>query len=201
MENSKNYEPKGEAKIREEVIQEFEEMGYDPNLEENKPIVEKMVDKELKLENERVESTKKLSKAIEQKRQWREKATQVLSEDDEDGEPKPKGDENTQKPQEIDTSNFVTKEELHRQKYPNLTDDEYTSINALAKSSGKSFEETMETNPIAKSYLETAKINERVANATQAPSTRASAGQVETEGDKIANELDRDLPPGFSSKK
>ncbi|MFH1052762.1 MAG: hypothetical protein V1779_17720 [bacterium] len=208
MENSKEIKPKGEDEIRELVIEEY---GLDADDEANKPFIDKAVEKELAYQNERIENQKKLSKAIEQKKSWRDKATQVLAEEDdenldENGNPKPKKDD-TPQGQENEKLSKLEKEmeELktgqHRQKYPNLTDEEYNSINALAKANGKTFEDTMENNPIAKNYLENAEVKQRVSGAIKAPSNRMKPGQTETEDDKIANELDSDLPTGFSSKK
>lgn len=197
------FTPKGEDVIREEVINEFKEMGYDPDLEENKPLLDSMVKKGVEVENERLENHKKLSKAIEQKQSWREKATKVLTEDDEDGETKTKvepqptdNDKLSKLEQEIEQ----LKSSQHRQKYPNLSDEEYRSINALAKANEKSFEETIADNPIAKTYFENSEAKERLSGATREPSNRISATQIKTEDEKIADEMDSDLPAGFSSK-
>lgn len=204
MPDGEKFTPKGEDEIRKEVITEF---GLDPDNEDNKPFIEKAVKKEIDRQNERIESQKKLSKAIEQKKQWREKATKILSEDDDDenGEPKPKED-NTQKPENEELKAVKNelneiKTSLHRNKYPNLSDEEYNSIKAIATTNSKSFEETIESNPIAKSYFETAQGKERIAGAMTSPSTRSSSAKAETEDEKVANELDRDLPVGFTSKK
>jgi len=204
MDNPKKITPKSEEEIREQVVEDY---GFDPDNEDEKSKIETAVKKEIDRQNERIEENKKLSKAIEQKKKYRDKAQELASmkeddeeDEDDDEEDKDKND-NTQNQQQIDTSQFVTKEEMYRQKYPNLTDEEYNSINALAKANGKTFEDTMENNPIAKNYLETSEVKQRVSGAIKAPSNRIKPGQTETEEDRIANEMDSDLPPGFSSKK
>lgn len=202
MAESQKFTPKSEDEIRQEVINDY---NMDADDEGNQSFIEKLTQERLSVQNEKIESHKKLSKTIKQKVNLRTKLEALgevdEDEDEDDGEPKPKGD----KPQEIDTSKFVSKDELnstlHRQRYPNLSDEIYNSINALAKAEGKSFEETIENNPMAKSYFNDAEARERLNGATIAPSTRISATQTKTEDEKIADELDKDLPPGFNSKK
>lgn len=208
MENSTKYTPKGEDVIRNEVTERFKNLGYDPSLEANKPLLDDMIKRELDVEAEREKHHKTVSKAIQQKKKYREKVNELANTDEDDeeenenGEPKPKGEPNTQT-QQVDTSNLVSRDELqatlHRQKYPNLTDEEYNSINALAKANSKSFEDTVANNPMAKSYFDNSEARERLSGATTPPSTRSSANHNKSEEEKIADELDTDLPPGFSS--
>ena len=90
----------------------------------------------------------------------------------------------------------------HRQKYSLLSEDEYSTFNALARAKGKEFfdDAMLNDDPVVKNYMESNKVKERIENATTAPSNRSSS-QGRTEDDIISNELDRDLPPGFNSKK
>lgn len=189
MENSKEITPKGEDEIRKEVVEYY---GLDAEDETNTPFIEKAVKKELDIQNERIEAKKNLSKAIGQKIKKDEaiserdkKIAELLAkkEDDDEAELKPKGE-----PAPVLTDKTVENEELttlkqklssleerqQRRDYSHLTDEEYNAINSLAKADGKSFEDTMSNNPLAKNYLETNKVNQRIAGATSAPSTRIS---------------------------
>lgn len=104
--------------------------------------------------------------------------------------------------------NFVTKEELeerdrriqHRQQYTQLSDDEYNTINAIAKAKNISFEDAIEKDPIAKNYIENTDAMNRLAGAIGRPSGRTNANKPKSEEDKIAEELSDGLPPGFSAK-
>ena len=190
MAESQKFTPKSEDEIRQEVITDY---NMDADDEGNQSFIEKLTKERINVQNEKIESHKKLSKTIKQKVNLRTKLEALgeidEDEDEEDGEPKPKGD----KPQEIDTSKFVSKDELnstlHRQRYPNLSDEIYNSINALAKAEGKSFEETIDNNPMAKSYFNDAEARERLNGATIAPSTRTTPSNQLSEEDKIAQSM------------
>ena len=192
MGDPKEFTPKGEAEIRQQVVEDY---GLDENNEANKPFIEKAVKKELDIqaeklefskkqqswEQERIENEKKLSKAIEQKAKWRDEAKKALELDEPTAKPNP-----TQEPaapvapannEEISAlkNKLASLEERQQRKdYSHMTDEEYNAINNLAKADGKSFEETMTSNPLAKSYLETNKVNQRNAGVSMAPSTRTS---------------------------
>lgn len=198
MDKVQKFTPKSEEEIREQVIQDYQLADSD----ENKSFIDKAVEKELNWQNEKIENHKKLSKAIEQKIKLRDSLKET-DDEDEDGEPKPKGEtpKDDDKLSKLEKEVEELKTSQHRQKYPNLTDEEYRSINALAKENGKSFEDTVANNPLVKPYFENSEARERLNGATTAPSNRTNATQVKTEDEKIADELDRDLPPGFSSKK
>jgi hypothetical protein len=190
MENSKNSPKlKSQDEIRLEVIKEYE---LDANEEANQKFIDKLT-------SERVENQKKISTAINQKikvRDGKDFYKKVL----EDAKLDPK----TGKTLEVkkDEGQFVTKEEFEkdrlRRQYSNLPDDEFDFINAQSKGSGKSFKDVLES-PIVKTYLETNEAKTRIKGATSSPSTRFKPSGKEE--DKIADELDRDLPVGFSSKK
>lgn len=191
MENSKEFTPKGEAEIRELVIKEYDLADSD----ENKSFIEKAVKKELDFQThlaevsnkekawelERIEHEKKLSKAIEQKAKWRDEAKKALELDEPEpkAEPKPTGEPAPAKPQENEDIALLKKElaeirsSNHRQKYSHLKDDEYSTVLTIAGGIEK-FDDTLNSNPIVKTYLETNKINERVSSATNSPSTKTS---------------------------
>jgi len=194
--NDKKFEPKATDVIREEVITEY---GLDPEDDDNKEFIDKLTAEREAVQTREIDHHKKLSKAIQQKIKVRDQNTDEDDDDDEDGEANtPK--ENSVDKSSIDTSNFVTKDDLQRMKYPNLSDEEYKSINALANSSGKSFEDTIENNPIAKTYFESSEARERLSNVSKAPSTRSSKVDTPSDEDKIADELSSDLPVGFSAE-
>jgi len=186
--NDTKFEPKGEDKIREEIIAALD---LDPESDENESIIDKLVTREL-------EHQKTLGKAIEQKQTYRQRLEDVLNEEKPEV---PKGEVDKKDETQIDTSKFVTKEDLQRMKYPNLSDEEYSSINALAKSSGKGFEETIESNPLAKTYFESSEQRGRLESVQKNPSTRSTVVENKSEDDKIADDLDSNLPTGFTSKK
>lgn len=199
MPKGEEFKPKGEDEIREEIISEYE---FNPEDDSDKEKIDKLVNREL-------DHQTKLGKAISQKKSYRTKLEEALkgNEGEEDGDDDQEGEQPKEKKKEVpqvDTSNFATKEEVetkfHRQKYPNLSDEEYTSINALATSSGKSFEDTVENNPIAKTYFESSEARERLSNVSKAPSTRSSKVDTQTDEDKIADELSADLPIGYSAE-
>jgi len=195
MPKGEEFKPKGEDEIREEIISEYD---FDPEDDSDKEKIDKLVNRELDYQA-------KLGKAISQKKSYRTKFEEALKGNDgeEDGDDDQEGEQPKEKKKEVlqaDTSNFVTKDELQRMKYPNLSDEEYTSINALATSNGKSFEDTIENNPIAKTYFESSEARERLSNVSKAPSTRSSKVDIQSEEDKISDELSTDLPQGFSAE-
>lgn len=189
------FEPKAPDVIRTEVIDEY---GFDPEDDADKERIDKLTNERIAVQDKQIEHHKKLSKAIAQK----VKAKLQLESDDEDDDDTedPKGTTDTTTPP-ADTSNFVTKEDLHRMKYPNLSDEEYGSISALAKATGKSFEDTIANNPIAKTYFESSEARQRLSNVIKAPSTRISPTETKSEEDKIADELSSNLPEGYSLPK
>ena len=197
-EGNKEFTPKSEDEIRASVIADYD---LDATNEANKPFIDKTVKRELDWQNERMDSHKKLSKAIQQKQDWRKKATEIFSDDEDADIPaKPKGDDAPNKPS-IDESKYISKAEmqeiLHRQRFTDLSDEEYSSVKAIATQTGKSFEETLTSNPIVKNYLETNKANARISGGIHAPSSRASGAKAESEDEKVAKELSGDLPEGF----
>lgn len=199
MSNDKEFKPKGEDEIREEVIKEFD---LDPENEDDKGRIDKLVAREMNHQNS-------LGKAIKQKKDYRTKLEEALNGGDGADDNPDKGKEGEQKPTEnqppkpdVDTSNLVNKDELearlHREKYPNLSDEEYNSINALAKANNTSFEDAIENNPMAKTYFADAETRQRLERNSKAPSTRSNPGNTQTEDEKVAEELSDDLPPGYS---
>ena len=185
MENSKEYTPKGEQEIREAIIKEYD---LDPEDDTNKPFIEKAVKKELDWENKQVEFSKKeiehekkLSKAIEQKIKIREQLKAVGTDDDEPKpDLKPKEDVVVETPKDnekltaLEQKVAEMEQKALRSQYSHLEDEEFNAINNLAKAEGKSFEDTMSNNPLAKTYLETNKVSERIASATANPSNRTN---------------------------
>lgn len=196
--DNKKFEPKGEDVIRQEVIKDY---GLDPNEEVNKPFINRLT-------SERMDNQNKLSKAIEQKRNYRnakdyyKTAAEKAGLDPKSGKPLEKKEDKPDQPK-VDENKFVTKEEFARnqlrQSYSHLTDDEFEFVEAQAKGSGKKFKDVLET-PIVKNYLETNEVNSRIAGATGSPSSRYRTSGS-SEEDKISKELDSDLPVGFSSKR
>jgi hypothetical protein len=194
MENKKEFSPKDESTIRQEVITEYE---LDPNEEVNKKVIDKLT-------SERMETQKKISTAIAQKikvREGKDFYKQVLA----DAKLDPKTGKPLEEKKQVqnEEEKFVTKEEFEKDKlrrqHSDLTDDEFEFVNAYAKGSGKSFRDALKTE-IVKEHFETIEVQSRVAGATGDPSTRYKSSSA-SEEDKIASELDRDLPKGFSSKK
>ena len=201
MPEGKEFTQRSEEEIRASVIADYD---LDATNEANKPFIDKTVKKELDWQNERMDSHKKLSKAIQQKQDWRKKATEIFS-DDEDGDsqPKPKGDDTNKGSEKNDEVESLKSEladiknTINRSKFSHLTDDEYQTVNAIATQTGKSFEETLTSNPIIKNYLETNKANARMSGGIHAPSSRVSGAKAESEEDRIAKELSDGLPNGF----
>jgi hypothetical protein len=189
----KKFEPKATDVIREEVITEY---GLDPENDDNKEFIDKLTAEREAVQSREMDHHKKLNQAIQQKIKAR--GQKESDGDDEDGDDETPKEKQIDKKSEIDTSNFVTKDDLQRMKYPNLSDEEYTSINALAKAEGKSFEDTIENNPIAKTYFESSEARERLSNVSKPPSTRSSKVDIQSEEDKIADDLSSDLPEGFT---
>lgn len=185
-----NKEPKLKSggEIREEVIKDF---GLDPDEETHQDLINKIT-------SERLDHQKKLSTAISQKINYR-KAKDFYKQAA-TTEPEPK---EPITPGEIDKDKYVTKEDLAkiqlRQAYSFLPDDEFDFINAQANGDAEKFKQVLES-PIVKTYLATSEAQARIANATSSPSTRFKPSSV-SEEDKIADELDSDLPIGFVSKK
>lgn len=190
MPNGITKEPKlkSEGEIREEVIKDF---GFDPEEETHQGLITKIT-------SERLESQKKLTTAISQKINYRKAKDYYKTHPEKAVAPKEE-----KSLVEKEENKFVTKEEFEkdrlRRQYSYLEDDEFDFINAQAKGSGKSFNDVLES-PIVKTHLESVNALNRIVGATSSPSTRFKASS-EKEEDKIANELDRDLPVGFSSKK
>ncbi|MFC1886934.1 hypothetical protein ACFLZM_07750 [Thermodesulfobacteriota bacterium] len=102
---------------------------------------------------------------------------------------------------------YVTKEDLdkrekriqHRQGYLQLSDDEYNTIDAIAKAKKISFEEAIEKDPVAKNYVENTDALNRVAGAINNPSTRTNANKPKSEEEKTAEELSDGLPKGYKA--
>ncbi len=185
--DTKGFVPKGEETIREEVIKDF---GFNPD--DQKDLIDKIT-------SERMESQRTLTKAIEQKIHYRNRKNFYKAKANTTKEPVKKEDNHTQ----IDTSNFVTKDELEkrdlRHKHSYMSDDDFNFVDALAKGKGKKFEECLD-DPIVKEHFEGIEARNRIAGATSAPSHRFKSSG-ETKEQKIANELNRDLPVGFAPKK
>lgn len=196
-EHDEKFTPKSEQEIREDVIKDFDLLDN----EDNKPFIDKAVKKEVDYQSKQAELHKKLGKAISQKQNYRTKLDELnkLDDEDEDGEQKPDSPNGNPAPKASDDKKYVTQDELqatlHRQRYPNLTDEEYRQVNAIAVASNKSFEETFKDNPMVKAYLETNENRQRISGATNNPSNRVAPRGNEV--DTIAKELDSDLPPGF----
>jgi hypothetical protein len=218
MAEAKEFTPKSEEEIRQSVIADYD---LDPNDDETSGFIDKAVKKELDWQTEKFElskknqeNEKKLSKAIEQKTHQRTekeelkaKLDALLSDDENNNQPNSTPEPTTPKPDNEELSSLKkTVEEIktsqHRQKFSLLSEDEYSTFNDLAKANGKEFfdDDMLANNPVIKNYMESNKVKERIENATTAPSSRSSS-QGKTEEDKISIELDRDLPPGFSSRK
>ncbi len=204
MPESKEFTPKGEAEIRQSVIEEFG-LSDDDN---NKPFIDKAVKKELdrqsekmdylnkekSWEQEKAEHEKKLSKAIEQKVKYRDEAKKLASlEDDPVPEPKPnptgepapdpnKSSADNEKLTALEKEVATLKAANHRARYSHLKDDEYQTVLNVAGGIDK-FEETLNSNPIVKNYIETNKVNERVAGATNTPSTRSNPSNTKNFAD------------------
>lgn len=183
---------KSEGEIREEVLKDY---GLDPNEETHKDLIAKIT-------SERIEVQKKISTAIGQKikiRDGKDFYKKVL----EDAKLDPKTGKKLESEKKVDEDKYVTKEELKqiqlRQSYSYLPDDEFDFINARANGDAEKFKKELD-NPIIKTYLATNEAQARIAGATSSPSTRFKPSG-EKEEDKNANELDKDLPVGFSSKK
>lgn len=191
------FEPKAPDVIRQEVINDF---GFDPEDDNDAQRIEKLTTERIERQEKDIKHHEKLSKAIAQKIKAKQ---QLDSDDDDDDTEDPKG--TVEKKNEQSQTNAVTAEQLearlHRERYPNLSDEEYTSINALALSTGKTFEDTIENNPIAKTYFESAESKARLDRVYRAPSSRSVPADTKTEEDKIAEELDTNLPEGFTTKK
>jgi hypothetical protein len=185
--NNKEFAPKSEETIREEVIKDFA-----LNPDEQKDLVDKIT-------SDRVNSQKKISKAIEQKIHYRNRKEFYKKEAGLKKEPEKK----EVKLGEIDPNQFVTKKEFEekelRNRHSYLTDEEFDHVNALAKGTGKKFEECL-NDKIVKEYLESHEALNRIANATGNPSNRFRPSG-DTKEKKIAQELNRDLPVGFTPKK
>jgi tRNA U34 5-carboxymethylaminomethyl modifying enzyme MnmG/GidA len=183
---NKEFTPKGEDVIREEVIKDF-----DLKPEDHEDLIKKLT-------SERMENQKKLSKAIEQKIDYRN-AKDFYKQKAEPVKPGEKKEAKT----EIDESKFVTKEEFEktqrRNQYSYLTNEEFDFVNALAKGTGKKFEECLDE-PIVKEHLESNEAQTRIAGATGSPSTRFKTSS-EPKEKKIAKEFDKDYPVGFAPKK
>lgn len=191
MPTAEKFSPKDENTIREEVTNEFKELGYDPELEENKPLLETLVKKELdkqtnlgELHGKLDDTSKKLGQAITQKKK-RDEIIESLKQANKDEEPEdtpakpneespaPEAPQNNEEISAIKSEIASLKAERHREKFSHLSDEEYGSLLNLAGGLDKFNKEFLETNPIAKNYMETNKVNERVAGATAAPSNRA----------------------------
>lgn len=201
MSTTEKFSPKDETTIREEVTNEFKELGYDPELEENKPLLDTLIKKELDKETERAtfhgqleetnkkveDTSKKLSQAINQKKK-RDEIIESLKNtpndddpiDEIDNQPKPNEEKTapeTPKPQDNEDISFLKQKvatmeaNQHRKEYSHLTDEEYNTVLTVAGNLDK-FNETLESNPMIKNYLETNKVNERVKGATTPPSNR-----------------------------
>lgn len=186
---SDDKKPLTSEEVKAKVIEEF---GLDPETDGEK--IDKIVAREIAKQSEH---QKELSRAIQRKSEYRQQLIDAGLIDPKTFKPikkKPDGNDH-----------YATKDDLkefgQRQRYPHLNDEEYASINALAKASGKSFEETLEKNPVATAYMQTVDVNKRLAGATKAPGTRIASGEQKTEEDKIGEELSSDLPRSRFSPK
>lgn len=197
MENNKKKVPtlKSEGDVRAEIIKDY---GLDPNEEANKPFVEKLV-------KERMETEKKISTAIGQKINYR-KAKEFYKTNAKKAGINPKTGEPVKKEKNQEPpleEKFITKEEYEkdrlRRQYSDLNDEEFEFVNSYAKGKGVKFKEALE-DKFVKNYFETNDANNRIAEATHAPSNRFKSNE-HGEEDKIAKEFDRDLPVGFTTKK
>jgi len=185
----KQFAPKDAETLKAEITTE---LGI--TYEGNEELVDKMVARELKSEEFKASLHEDKVKHLKAKEFYKGNLTKAGFDPKTGEKLSPKGEQN-----------YVTKDDLkdfgQRQRYTHLNDEEYTNINALAKASGKSFEETLEKNPIAAAYMKTIDVDKRLAGATKAPGTRFMPGEQKTEDDKVAEELSRDLPNGFKSQK
>lgn len=186
---------KSEEEIRSEIISEYE---LDSEEESNQKFISKLV-------NERMDTQKKLSTAIKQKINYRNAKDFYKTNAEQAGLDPKTGkplDKKKEEPNNSEEDKYVTKDELARlelrRQHHNLTDDEFEFVEATAKGLGKKFKDVLDS-PIVKNYLETSEVQNRIAGATGAPSSRFKSG-TDSEESKIERELDGDLPVGFSSK-
>lgn len=191
------FAPKGEDVIRQEV---YEDLNLDHEAsDEDKARAENVVQRRLKDEQFKASLHKDKKNHLNGKEFYKQKMIEAGID--------PKTGKSVNQPKRDNQPNgeFVTKDDLkdfgQRQRYSHLSDEEYASINALAKSSGKSFEETLEKNPVVAAYMQTVDVSKRLAGATKAPGTRFMPGEQKTEDDKVSEELSGDLPNGFKLSK
>ena len=192
--------PKGKDVLKKEVISKH---GLDPETQGeliDSIVEDRFKDEEFKAnEKNRTEKLRKENKNLFNAKEFYKDPKNQKPKSKED----PKGDKN--KPNGENDERYVTKDEFerqsHRQRFPHLTDEEYNYIDALAKTDKRSFEETIEKNPVASTYLQNIDIEKRLAGATKSPGTRIASGESKTEDDKIADELSTDLPRGYSVPK
>ncbi len=192
----KKFMPKGKDVLKQEAIDKY---GLDPNTQGE--LIDKIVEDRFKDEEFKANEKNRTEK-LRLERENLFKAKEYYKKNPQKPGPKkddnpPKGDNNEDR--------YVTKDELkrfsHRQRFPHLSDEEYGYIEALAKTDKKSFEETLEKNPVAQAYMRTVDIDKRLAGAVKAPGTRVNPGEQKTEEEKVADELSTGLPRGFSLPK